>query len=125
MPGSITSEVYVALPDTRNAASIRGVSWPTVFIALTGESVDEIFVAVRRLALGRLGSIRARDSAAETFKRTYLASGGAKVEARLPFHQAAAFLQLAKYNLYHRVTGWEKKLEAMLDEGLQILERGE
>ena len=82
-------------------------------------------VTLRRLALGRLGSIRARDSAAATFKKAYLASGGATVAALLPFHQAVACFQLAKYNLYHRVTGWEEKLEAMLDEGLRILERGE
>ena len=111
----------VILAKDRNVA----FDWDSYGVAEPAWDVASFIVAVRRLALGRLGSIRARDSAAETFKRTYLASGGAKVEARLPFHQAAAFLQLAKYNLYHRVTGWEKKLEAMLDEGLQILERGE
>jgi hypothetical protein len=87
--------------------------------------VASFIVALRRLALGRLGSIRLRDSAAEAFKKAYLAGGDANVESRLPFHQAAACLQLAKYNLYHRVADWEEKLEAMLDEGLRILERGE
>jgi aminoglycoside phosphotransferase (APT) family kinase protein len=99
--------------------------WDSYGVAEPARDVASFIVAIRRLALGRLGSIRARDSATETFKRTYLASGGARVEARLPYHQAEACLQLAKYNLYHRVPGWEQKLEAMLDEGLRILERGE
>ena len=111
----------VILAKDRNVA----FDWDSYGVAEPARDVASFIVAVRRLALGRLGSIHARDSAAETFKRTYLASGGAKVEARLPFHQAAAFLQLAKYNLYHRVADWEEKLGAMLDEGLRILERGE
>jgi len=115
------SPAQVILAKDRTVA----LDWDAYGVAEPARDVANFIVALRRLALGRLRSIRLRDSAAETFKKAYLASGGANVESRLPFHQAAACLQLAKYNLYHRVTGWEKKLEAMLDEGLQILERGE
>lgn len=101
------------------------LDWDAYGVAEPARDVASFIVALRRFALGRLGSIRLRDSAAEAFKKAYLANGGAGVESRLPFHQAAACLQLAKYNLYHRVADWEEKLGAMLDEGLRILERGE
>jgi aminoglycoside phosphotransferase (APT) family kinase protein len=101
------------------------LDWDAYGVAEPGRDVASFIVAIRRLALGRLGSIRARDSAAETFKKAYLANGGVNVESRLPLQQAEVCLQIAKYNLYHRVPGWEQKLEAMLDEGLRILERGE
>lgn len=87
--------------------------------------VARFIVGLWRLALGRLRSIRARDSAVLTFKKTYLNSGGADVEPRLRFYEAAICLQLAKYSVSHRVRGWDQKLEAMLDEGLRILEREE
>ncbi len=113
------SPAQVILAKDRTVA----LDWDAYGVAEPARDVASFIVAIRRLALGRLGSIRARDSAAETFKKAYLANGGANVESRLPFQQAEACLQLAKYNLYHRVPGWEQKLEAMLDEGLRILEQ--
>jgi len=115
------SPAQVILAKDRTVA----IDWDAYGVGEPARDVANFIVALRRLALGRLGSIRLRDSAAETFKKAYLASGCASVESRLPFHQAAACLQLAKYNLYHRVADWEEKLGAMLDEGLRILERGE
>lgn len=99
--------------------------WDAYGVAEPARDVASFIVALRRLALGRLGSIRARDSAARAFEEAYLADGGASVKTRLPFYQAAACLQLAKYNLYHRMAGWQEKLKSMLNEGLRILERGE
>jgi len=43
---SKTSAVYVALPETRSAASMRAVAFPTTFNAATAEPAEEILVGV-------------------------------------------------------------------------------
>src|SRR5947207_3274872 len=40
MPGSDTSDVYVALPVTRSPASIRCVAWPNTFISVSAIEGD-------------------------------------------------------------------------------------
>ena len=80
-------------------------------------------VALRRLAL-EVGSIRSLDTAAEAFRRTYLAVGRSDAERNLPFFEAAAYLKRAKRILEQRVRNWQEKTDVMLDEGLRALEQG-
>jgi aminoglycoside phosphotransferase (APT) family kinase protein len=98
--------------------------WDGYDVANRSRDVARFMIALRRLALGRLRSIRALDAAAEVFLRTYEKASPSGATAGLPFYQAAVCLQLAKYNISHRVSHWKEKIEAMLDEGLRILEEG-
>ena len=96
--------------------------WDGYDLADPSRDVARFIISLHRLGLGRLGSIRALDFAAEVFLKTYMATGRLDVGSRLPFYKAATCLQLAKYNLAHRVPHWREKIEAMLEEGLRILE---
>ena len=95
--------------------------WDGHDVADPARDVGRFRAALRRLALGRLGSIRALDATAEAFLKTYLAVGRPEVAKNLRFFEAAACLKLAKYNLCHPVPHWHDKTEAMLDEGLRVL----
>lgn len=77
--------------------------------------------ATRRLAVARLGDIRALDQAAEAFT-SRLVEGRPWALRNLRFYEAAACLQLAKYGLSHPVKHWERKSLAMLDEGNSVFE---
>ena len=96
--------------------------WDGFDIADPARDAARFLTALRRLALGRLGSIRALDTSAAAFWNTYLAAGLPDAAANLRFYQVGACLQLAKYNVVHRVPQWREKLEALLDEGLQLSE---
>jgi aminoglycoside phosphotransferase (APT) family kinase protein len=96
--------------------------WDGYDIADPARDVARFRVALRRLALGRLGSIRALDGAAAEFLGAYMAERGPDATANLRFFEAALCMQIAKYNISHPVTHWRRKLEAMLDEGLRVLE---
>jgi len=98
--------------------------WDGYDVADPARDVGRFRAALRRLALIRLGSIRALDSAAEVFLRTYLALGQPQAERNLRFFQAAAFLKLATHHLSPSAPHWENRAEAMLDEGLRVLEQG-
>jgi hypothetical protein len=100
------------------------IDWDGYDVADPARDVGRFRAALRRLALIRLGSIRALDAAAEVFLRTYLAVGQPLAERNLPFFQAAAFLKLATHHLSPSAPHWEKRAEAMLDEGLRVLEQG-
>jgi len=79
-------------------------------------------IYLERLALSGLGSIRALDSACQTFLKTYVAASRPGVTARLSFHKAALYLQEAKRDLGEQHPGWLERAEIMLDEGLRTLE---
>ena len=111
------SPAHLILTPGRTAA----FDWDGYDLADPARDVGRFVVALQRLALGRLRSIRALDREGEIFEKTYLASAGPGVRKRLPLHKAAACLQLAKYHLDHRVHRWEQKLEAMLQEGFRCL----
>ena len=98
------------------------LDWDGFDIADPGRDAARFLIALRRLALGRLGSIRALDASAEVFRSAYLAAGRADAAANLRFYEVVACLQLAKYNIVHRVPHWREKLEALLDEGLRLAE---
>ncbi len=114
--GSFSPAHLILTPD-RTAV----FDWDGYDLADPARDVGRFVVALRRLALGRLRSIRALDREGEVFEKTYLASAGPGVKQRLPPHKAAACLQLGKYHLDHRVHRWEQKLEAMLQEGFRCL----
>ena len=96
--------------------------WDGFDIADPARDAARFLTALRRLALGRLGSIRALDTSAAAFRSAYLAAGPPDAAANLRFYQVGACLQLAKYNVVHRVPQWREKLEALLDEGLHLSE---
>jgi hypothetical protein len=99
------------------------VDWDGYDVAAPARDAARFIIALERLALGRLGSIRALDAVADVFEETYIASVRPDVVAGLPFYKAAACLQLAGYGVYHKVPHWREKVAAMLDEGLRILEQ--
>jgi hypothetical protein len=113
------SAAQVVLAEGRTVA----FDWDQYHVADPAFDIGRFLGAMRRLALGELGSIRALDGPAEVFLRTYLAVGPPGAAENLRFFEAAACLKWAKHNLSHQVPGWPEKTEAMLDEGLNVLER--
>jgi len=97
--------------------------WDGHDVADPARDVGRFLAALRRMALGRLGSIRALDGVAEVFLSTYCAEGQPAVARSLRFYEAAACLKLAEHNVRSSVPRWQEKTEAMLDEGLRVLDR--
>ena len=97
--------------------------WDGHDVADPCRDVARFTVHLRRLARGRLDSIRALDTSGEAFQRTYVAARGSECLANLTFYQAAICLQLGEY-LARRPIRKLGKIEAMLDEGLRILDQG-
>ncbi|MBI3668903.1 MAG: phosphotransferase [Acidobacteria bacterium] len=93
--------------------------WDGYDVADPARDVGRFLAALRRKALTRLGSIRAADGAAEVFLKTYLAVCQPEAGRNLRFYEAAACLKVARPSLQR-----QEKTEAMLDEGLQVLDRG-
>jgi len=101
------------------------VDWDNCRIADPTSDVATFIVRLERLALKRLGSIRALDVPAAVFLRTYLASGGhPQVAARLAFYKAGRWFAEAQHQVKAKAKEprWGEWTEAMLDEGLQTLE---
>ena len=96
--------------------------WDGHCVADPGRDVARFIIGLRRLALGRLGSISALDAAAEIFRRTYVAFCKPKSTAQLPVYEAAICLELAERDVRHRVPGWQTKVGALINEGLRIVE---
>jgi aminoglycoside phosphotransferase (APT) family kinase protein len=96
--------------------------WDGYDVADPARDVARFLAALRRLALGRLRSIRALDGAADVFLKTYLAVGPPDVERNLRFFLVDAHLTLAMYSLFHSGIHREAKAEAMLAEGLRVAE---
>jgi len=117
------SAAHVILGQGRTAV----IDWDGYDLADPARDVARFLAALRRPALGRLGSIRALDGTAEVFLNTYLAAGRPEVQKNLRFFEAATCLNLAKHALCrpgpHPQTK-QDKAEAMLDEGLRIVEGG-
>jgi aminoglycoside phosphotransferase (APT) family kinase protein len=84
--------------------------------------VARFLVALRRLALD-LGSIRAMDEPYDVFLKTYLAVGQPGVERNLRVFEGAAYFKRAKRLLARQAPRWRENTEAMLDEGIRVLER--
>ena len=90
--------------------------WDKSGLADPSRDVARFVIALRRLALRRLGSFRALDAAAEVFLKTYLSRSRPEALANLRFFVAAVCLQLAESDVYRR--------EVTLEEGHRILEQG-
>jgi hypothetical protein len=97
----------------------------TYDMADPARDVARFISALRMLAITRLESIRALDATADAFLKVYLAVGSPEATKNLGFFEAASCLKRAKHSFCHPVPQWQQKAEAMLDEGLRILERKE
>jgi aminoglycoside phosphotransferase (APT) family kinase protein len=96
--------------------------WDLYNVADPTRDVAKFVVSLERLALRRLGSIRALDGALEVFIRTYLASGGSpQVAAHLPFYRAVFCFNGASRDIQAKARAWHERAEAMLDAGLRAL----
>ena len=101
------------------------LDWDGYDVADPARDVSRFVVAVRRLALGRLGSVHSLDDVASEFLSTFLREGPSEAGANMRFYVAATWLRLAKYADAHRVSHWREKLSLMLDEGLRAAEGGD
>ena len=99
------------------------LDWDGYDVADPCRDVARFTVHLRRLARSHFGSIRALDTYGEVFQRTYVAARGPQGVANLTFYQAATCLQFGEY-LVRRQIRESEKIEAMLDEGLRILDQG-
>ena len=109
------SPAQVVLAEGRTAV----FDWDGYDVADPARDVARFLYALRRWALDKLGSIRALDGAAEVFLKAYVGVGRHEVSKNLWFYEAAACLKLAR-----TVPSWQENSEAMLDEGLRVLDRG-
>ena len=96
--------------------------WDGYDVADPARDVARFLAALRRLAVGRLRSIRALDGAAEVFLKTYRAAGPLEIEHNLRFFMADAYLTLVVYDLCRPGAHWQEKGEALLDESVRIME---
>ncbi len=100
--------------------------WDGFDVADPARDLARFLAALRRLALGCRGSVRAMDSTVEVFLNTYLAAGPPEAKKNLRFFAAATYLNLAKHTLCRPGPYQQEKqdiAEAVLDEGLRVLER--
>ena len=97
--------------------------WDRYDVADPCRDVARFIVQLRRLARRGLGSIRALDTFGELFQRTYVTARGPECLTNLAFYQAAICLQFGEY-LARRPMRQFEKIEAILDEGLRILDQG-
>jgi hypothetical protein len=101
------------------------IDWDGYDVADPARDVARFLAALRRPALGRFGSIRGLDGTAEVFRETYLKVGRPEVKENLRFFEAATCLNLARHTLCRPFPLWQEKqdkAEAMLDEGLAVLD---
>ena len=110
---------------TRNVVLVEDrtvvYDWDSCKWANPCRDVGSFIVDLSRLALHRLGSIRALDAAAKEFQRTYSAMGCPEVLSYLPFYKAAKCLEVANIIFRKKKHRWRENVEAMLDEGLCAL----
>jgi hypothetical protein len=115
------------------------IDWDGYSVADPARDVARFLVALKRLALGHLGSIRALDAVADVFAQAYIGlayagpkgpdrhagppfRAGSDVAARLPYYEAAICLQFASNMARRGRPDWQMKVETMLDEGLRLLQ---
>ena len=99
------------------------IDWDGYDVADPARDVAHFITALKRLALGRLGSIRALDAVADVFVQTYVGLGHPDVAARIPCYEAAFCLQIASNMARRGQPHWQMKVQTMLDEGLRTLEQ--
>ena len=99
------------------------VDWDTCRVADPSYDVARMLISFTRLGLKHFGSIHALEVAAEVFLKTYVAAGRSVVATHVAFQKAAICLERAKGDLDKESRGWRERAEAMLDEGLRLLDR--
>jgi aminoglycoside phosphotransferase (APT) family kinase protein len=99
------------------------IDWDGYDVSDPARDVARFIIELRRLALSRLGSIRALDAAAEVFLQTYLGSSRFEVMSKIPYYEAATCLKATGRLVQRQSHHWYKKAEALLNEGLRVLER--
>ena len=97
--------------------------WDAYDVADPCHDVARFLVALQRLAFKYLGSIRALDTAAEVFLKTYQGLSPFRVAANLPWYRALTCLRLSKYEANRPVCTFGKGIEVLLREGLRVLEQ--
>ena len=97
--------------------------WDGHDVADPSRDVARFIVALQRLALKYLGSIRALDAVAEVFLKTYQALNPVEISATLSLYRGLTCLRLAKYEANRPVCTLREGIEALLAEGLRVLER--
>jgi hypothetical protein len=99
------------------------IDWDGYDVADPARDVARFIVALKRLALGHLGSIRALDAVAGVFAQAYVGLSRTEIAARLPCYEATICLQFASNMARRQRPHWQMKAETMLDEGLRTLEQ--
>ncbi len=99
------------------------VDWDTYKVADPSHDVARMLVYLKRMGLKHLGSVHALDGAAEVFLKTYVATGRSYVRAHLAFQKGALCLEGAKRDVVKQTRERRERAEAMLDEGLRILDQ--
>ena len=97
--------------------------WDGCDVADPSRDVARFIVALQRQAFKYFGSIQALDTAAGVFLRTYQTESPFDVSATLSWYRALTCLRLAKYMADRPVCTLGTVIEALLDEGLRVLER--
>jgi hypothetical protein len=90
-------------------------------VAEPGRDAARFLVVLHRLGWKNPPVIAALEQAAGVFLEAYLARSRPDVRGHLPFYRAATCLYLAAKDIDHHAVD---KAEAMLDEGLRVLDRG-
>lgn len=112
------SAAQVILAQGRTA----GFDWDRFCVADPAHDAGRFLAALRHWALDRLGSIRALDGAAKVFTKSYLAAGQPNAEGNLRFFEAAGCFKWTKHILCHGAPHWRDNADAMLAEGLAVLD---
>ena len=97
--------------------------WDGHDVADPSRDVARFIVALQRLALKYLGSIRALDAVAEMFLKTYQALSPFECSATLSLYRALTCLRLAKYEANRPFCNFRGGIEGLLSEGLRVLEQ--
>jgi aminoglycoside phosphotransferase (APT) family kinase protein len=96
--------------------------WDGYDVADPCRDVARFIVALERLAFKYLGSIGALAPAADVFLKTYEALSPFDVARSLAFYRALTCLRLAKYEANRPGGIWRDGIEALLGEGLRVLD---
>jgi hypothetical protein len=96
--------------------------WDNHDVADPCRDVARFIVALQRLAVKYHGSIAALDGAIAVFLTTYQANSPYDVATNLAWYRALTCMQLAKYEANRSVCDFLPGIEALLDEGLRVLE---
>jgi aminoglycoside phosphotransferase (APT) family kinase protein len=100
------------------------VDWDRYGLADPSHDVARFAVGLQRLALRRLGSMRALDGPADVFLKSYVGVAPWDPSTHLAFHRAAICLEHAKHDVRKQASGWPERAAAALDEGLRVVAQG-